>query len=558
MAFDFEQLTMEGYTAKKRKAKADVQYRKHQADMVELSERIATRAKKFRMLAHVVCGGGKSWLPFLLARQLPESIRLCWVVPRLSLQSQAVLERNNCGIQLRDAGNETDPCRGYRGCVTTHQSFQNNPELWRHEFERKKYVLVVDEPHHAKISRNGELRPLARAIQMCEPHLAGLVYMTGTLSTGDSRYIYGIKYEELEGGVEVPTTMGFDYHIRYTRADALDENAIVPIRFFHSDGPVKWASLRTGEEFEVKLSDATRKQESDAIWTALSTELATGLFDRGYTHWKKHGRSLLVLCDSVARARQYHKELLVRGEKSFLAVSENAGSLEGIQRFKKTENGCLVTCQMAYEGLDHRPLSHVICLTHIRSAPWIEQALARVWRADEGKSECFAFVPDDPRMNRVIQKIKAEQPDRKLTKDVGGGGEGPGERDSLPLGSRLSSQRESALDEAIQSAMYTEQQKEALKNLLALGIPRGSEAMMQVLKEIKAISEPLQTDDPTPKGREKALRNQITDICRSIDYQKQLKFGSTGKVVFRRYGKLEKLGLPRLLEVKDYVTNLCS
>ena len=42
----------------------------------------------------------------------------------------------------------------------------------------------------------------------------------------------------------------------------------------------------------------------------------------------------------------------------------------------------LVTVAMAYEGLDIPAVSHLICLTRIRSTPWIEQMTARANRID--------------------------------------------------------------------------------------------------------------------------------------------------------------------------------
>jgi len=43
----------------------------------------------------------------------------------------------------------------------------------------------------------------------------------------------------------------------------------------------------------------------------------------------------------------------------------------------------LVTVAMAYEGLNIPAVSHIICLTRIRSAPWIEQMTARANRIDK-------------------------------------------------------------------------------------------------------------------------------------------------------------------------------
>jgi superfamily II DNA or RNA helicase len=539
-----------------------VEYRKHQQEMKEIAEKIATCRKKFRMLCHVVCGGGKSWMPYILMNELPLSLRLCWVVPRSALQEQAVGETvGNHGIILRDAGNETDPCRGHRGVVVTQQSFSLNPELWRDEFKRHSYVLVVDEPHHAKVSFKGESNSLASAVAMTEEHCFGVVYMTGTLTTGDNRMIYGVDYIDSPTGKGVyPVESGFDYYIRYSRADAREENAIVPIKFFHHDGPVKWESLRLGVEVETKLSEASREQESNAIWTALSTQMATGLFDRGYKHWKQRGQSLLVLCNTQSKAREYHERLLRLGEKSFLAVTENTEASDSIREFKKTPNGCLVTCAMAYEGLDHKPLSHVICLTHIRSAPWIEQALARVWRSSPGKTDCYAFVPDDPRMNRVIDEIKAEEPDVKRPNDGGGGGGGPGGNDdAIPIDGQHADTRFSSLDEDVRAAIFNQKQLAAIDALKQLGLGEESEAVQSVIHALSGVDNPSMNGGVTPKQREKALRCKIADLCRKIDNDRELDFGTTQKSLIRKTKKsTSDMTESELREVLAYVENVVS
>ena len=518
------------------KGKKMIVYRKHQAEMIAKSQEIAAAKKRFRMLAHVACGAGKSWLPPLFLKHMPKDMHICWVVPRLALQSQAVVDaKDNFGLQLRDAKNEINPLRGCRGIVITHQSFSLSPELWASEFALRKYVLIVDEPHHAKVTRKDELNQLSTAISICADKVFGLIYMTGTLHTSDSRLIYGVNYEhDFATGGDVPTSIGFDHYIRYSRLDALQEGAIVPIEFFHGDGPVKWESLSNGKEIETVLSKADKDQEGDAIWTAISTELAESLFDRGYLHWKKHGDKLLIVCHSQQSAKKYHDALLAKGEKSFLAVTENEDALDHINKFKRTGRGCLVTCAMAYEGLDDKSLSHVVALTHIRSIPWIEQMLARVWRAKPGKDRCYAFVPDDPRMNRIIESIKIEQADCKRMKIGGcGPGPGPGDRDAIPIGSSHSFTRRSGLDVDVEASRYNTKQQQAYDALMSLGIAPESEGMRKVLDELSESLTPKANGHITPRERESALRREIASICRSMDFETENEPGTYQKKLFR-------------------------
>lgn len=141
--------------------------RQHQSEMVSIAKKISSAKKNsFRVLAHVVCGGGKSWLPGLLMEQMPKNVKLCWAVPRLALQEQAVQDTaREFGLVLRDSGNDINPSRERRGVVVTHQSICQAVDLWKNEFSRHPYILLIDEPHHAKISKQGELNELAKFIQ---------------------------------------------------------------------------------------------------------------------------------------------------------------------------------------------------------------------------------------------------------------------------------------------------------------------------------------------------------------------------------------------------------
>ena len=128
---------------------------------------------------------------------------------------------------------------------------------------------------------------------------------------------------------------------------------------------------------------------------------------------------MLVVADSKESSLRFYKRIAAHFPvRTFLSIYTDAtggklelDAVEQIKQFKLTANSILVTCQIAYEGLDEPPISHIASLTHIRSTPWIEQMIARAWRRHEGKDVCHVFVPDDPRMNRVIKRIHNEQID---------------------------------------------------------------------------------------------------------------------------------------------------
>jgi hypothetical protein len=69
---------------------------------------------------------------------------------------------------------------------------------------------------------------------------------------------------------------------------------------------------------------------------------------------------------------------------------------------------------MAYEGLDAPEITHVACLTHIRSRPWLEQMIARATRVDPhggpyAQQRAVVYHPDDPAFRTFRQAIETEQ-----------------------------------------------------------------------------------------------------------------------------------------------------
>jgi len=125
----------------------------------------------------------------------------------------------------------------------------------------------------------------------------------------------------------------------------------------------------------------------------------------------------------------------------------------------------LVMVAMAYEGLDIPAVSHLICLTRIRSTPWIEQMTARANRIDPNggpyeRQFGYVFAPSDPLFKDIVSRIEAEQlpvlEDREPGKrkqgeqsgsDLFGGLFGPRAPGGIkPLSSAMTGRREVLLD----------------------------------------------------------------------------------------------------------------
>jgi superfamily II DNA or RNA helicase len=158
------------------------------------------------------------------------------------------------------------------------------------------------------------------------------------------------------------------------------------------------------------------------------------------------------------------------GIKASKATSDESKEAQlAIKKFKKSYNygdakavDALVTVAMAYEGLDVPAITHVACLTHIRSKPWLEQSWARAARVDREagnlKKTGLIYLPDDQLAKNCVEAIIAEQQpilrERELNRrdnDNGGNGDNdakskePRYNSSIALSSNLTRSRASDL-----------------------------------------------------------------------------------------------------------------
>jgi hypothetical protein len=98
-----------------------------------------------------------------------------------------------------------------------------------------------------------------------------------------------------------------------------------------------------------------------------------------------------------------------------VAISDAPGAQEAIAAFRlRADPSVLVTVAMAYEGMDCPEVTHVACLTHIRSRPWLEQMVARATRVDPDAGDydqqrALVYHPDDLLFRRFKHAIEVEQ-----------------------------------------------------------------------------------------------------------------------------------------------------
>jgi len=372
-------------------------------------------------------GAGKSTIPIQACELIKAGLAdaVLWIVPRSALQNQGehgfidpfFMDLFNHSFQIRESTNEYNPCRGTNGFVTTYQAIGvDTKNTVLNEVKSKRYIIILDEFHH--LEKDGVWHEAINRIVMAGHFL---IKMTGTLGRGDKKEIAYINYKN-----KMPyfKNCGEEALIVYSRIDALKEKAILPIEFHLSDGEFEWAK-RNGEHASVKSFKQayTPQQKSEALFTAINSEFATGLLRSCVVSWqslkKKNSNAKLLIVTAGRKQAGNAVFMLNRGVgiKAEIAIShESKKAIKSIKRFKSGKCCCLVTIAMAYEGLDVPGITHICVLTNIRSREWIEQMLARGVRIDKNRAagpyesqRCYVFAPMDRQFKKVVDMIRKQQ-----------------------------------------------------------------------------------------------------------------------------------------------------
>jgi superfamily II DNA or RNA helicase len=420
--------------------------RRHQRETVEACREILEGKPIREIILFVTPGGGKSFIPVIIADNLIPTIadKLCWVVPRNSLKYQGEGEfcdhRWNTGKRIRAADNGSDLSRGVAGYVTTYQAVGMDPECHAAEFKRHKYILFLDEFHH--VAEGSEWH---RAIKPMVDSAALVILASGTLSRGDGQRIAFLGYVNGEPFLDNLTTRRI---ITYSRSAAIADGAILPVRFNLVDGISEWEEM----DGHRNTSELSGEESAKALFTALRTEFADHLLDasiKEYTEISYNYREakLLVVAPNIEIAKTYYDYLARRGLPSRIATSEDTPQArKNIEDYKRGAFSIIVTVAMAYEGLNVPQIAVICCLSHIRSVPWLEQCFARANRIAPCKDTAIVYAPADWAFKKAVRMIEKEQltplnnPDgqQELISENAQDREGNGEAKPwiIPIGSR--------------------------------------------------------------------------------------------------------------------------
>jgi superfamily II DNA or RNA helicase len=393
--------------------------RKHQRETVEVCREILEGKPVREVIMAVTPGGGKSFVPVIVAENLIPAIadKICWVVPRNSLKYQGEDEFCNPHWQtakrVRAADNGNDLSRGFAGYVTTYQAVGIDPECHAAEFKKHKYILMLDEFHH--IAEGSEWH---KAVQPLVDSAVLVVKMSGTLSRGDGQKIAFMGYAHGEPFLENLATRRV---IVYGRSAAIADGAIMPVQFNLIDGTSEWEET----DGHRNTSELSGEESAKALFTALRTDFASHLMGAALFDFEQQiatgdypDAKMLVVAPNIEIAHIYkdyleqlgHTGNRLSGDRVQIAASDDTpAARKTIAAFKRGICRILVTVAMAYEGLNVPEISVICCLSHIRSTPWLEQCFARANRKAAKKYKAAVYAPADWAFKKAVRMIEREQ-----------------------------------------------------------------------------------------------------------------------------------------------------
>ena len=509
--------------------------RRHQQELLNICDSLLQGRRLTDIICAVTPGGGKSLLPQILAARLIPTIAdaLCWVVPRRVLQDQGArgfqdpTHRSMLAHRLEAmvSTNQEHPTRGCAAYVTTYQAVAaDGRKINAREFRRKRYILVLDEPHHMEVDGVWH-----QALQPLYDHAVLRVLMSGTFERGDRMRMAFVPYGS--------SSQVDDIHwentdsravIRYSLADAIREQACIDLTVHYANCQATWLDVQGVEHHVDNLAEAGKKT-SEALLTALKTEAALELLHTGVMAWQRyrstHPRSkMLVVAANIEQARKYTDWLQARGVPAKIATSDDtASAYRTIKAFKRQGTSavdCLITVAMAYEGLDVPAITHLVCLTHIRTKPWIEQVVHRATRMDPlagpyESQRAYIYAPDDRPFRECMGYILAQRQidDRRSPL-----------RDLHPDDSDLDG-----------SGLLPFMEKPELRmeplSSGVLGIRQ--QGLWANIPGTTPVEDPLET----PKERLDRLRLQIERHVRTHEQVRKLAHGTVNRAVFRQFNK---------------------
>jgi superfamily II DNA or RNA helicase len=393
--------------------------RKHQARALAVArEIVAGRRHQKVYVAGVTPGGGKTLMASLFSNELADHGVIEQVI--------VVVPNDPLRDQMRKSFH--DPARGLDrylrqqthervlpglgkpfGVVATYQSLTSDISSKRYAAlaAKRPTLLIFDECHHLCENKAWE-RGAKRLVDAAKILLA----MSGTLWRWDEERIPFVNYDADNRAI---------VDIKYSRADALGEQAILPVEFRFFDGTAVYEHRSIPHD--TALSLAPLKEQPRAVRTAImSEEFVRKFLDAGMQEFERYrsqyyaSQAIGVFHDkkstrrACAWARHAHPKIA-----PVISLCGDGGSDQRIKSFRAGMHPVLFTVRKAYEGLDVPPATHLFYLGDSRSWPFLDQVIARVTRYNDkaplswDEQRGYVYVPDDKRIRDYVDNMMEEQ-----------------------------------------------------------------------------------------------------------------------------------------------------
>lgn len=437
-----QERTMKKFNSGRYYSDPNFQPRGHQRDFIAwIEESFLGTGEKFCGM-HATPGAGKSALPEIVSQLIEVGLldQIVWVVPRDSLKKQGAESftketKWNPIYKAYEANNKapliaSSDIKDGRRCLTvTYAGIASAPDLWIDWVKKHRTALLLDEGHHLCDDDTAKwleaITPLVDASVLC-------LAMTGTVERHDNKPLPFFHYEDRAVGGVIKKFVVPD--IQYTRSQALAEQAKLPIKFAMTKGWANW--IDDDGEHAYDISECDKQYEGKVVKCILSDDVfIQSILNESLSHYLKYRKDhqnakfigVFSFCSEAYKWCQWVMEKYP-SLKIGIAVSEEKKldvekGRQAIDRFKLNNSeresyDVLFTVGMAYEGLDVPSATHLVCLTNKRSFAWLEQCFDRCSRIDYAAisqgldyemQQAYVWVPDDPRMKRVVEYIQDEQ-----------------------------------------------------------------------------------------------------------------------------------------------------
>jgi len=317
---------------------------------------------------------------------------------------------NSQGIEAED----------YHGIAITYALLgQDKRGIHAHNTFIRRTAVILDEIHHA-----GNNLSWGEAVKNSFENTVLRLAISGTAFRSDDNPIPFITYNENRMSVA-------DYTYSYERA--IKENVCRPVYFSIYDGKMKWKVAE--QEFEHTFGDYL---EPDQV----SKRLKTALDPEG--HWV---RDVMSAADNklsevrrthrdaagmVFAATQEHARKLAKVVEDLtgilppVIISDEAGSSEELDVFRRSNMRWLISVKMVSEGVDIPRLRVGVYFTNIKAELFFRQAVGRFVRVlrDLEWQDAFIFIPQDRDMVKLAEQVQEEREHALDECEANGGGNG--------------------------------------------------------------------------------------------------------------------------------------